>query len=159
MRGGIGRIKQTPMVFPDFGDGKCLRCGKELVGRQRKYCSGHCGWYYRRFTAEYVLITWGDFKERMLKRDNHKCLGCGEVAEEVHHIQPLYRGGREFDADNCISLCHKCHMRRHRQLRAEDNAKDIIEDEMREFEESPGSGPYSMYDANPRTRVLCLFIK
>lgn len=45
-----------------------------------------------------------------LKRDNYKCVVCGEHADEVHHIKLVkHYPELEFDMDNLQSLCHKHH--------------------------------------------------
>jgi len=52
----------------------------------------------------------------ILKRDNFKCGNCGAIDYIcVHHIIPLEKGGTH-DAENLITLCRKCHRRRHQEL-------------------------------------------
>ena len=113
------RVPKIPKVFPNYGDGRCLYCGELLTGRQRKFCRDWHGNEYRYQTRDYMIVNWGSFREYVLKRDDYKCV-CGSKAEEVHHIVPIYKGGEEFDIDNCISLCHGCHMEEHRKLRKHD---------------------------------------
>lgn len=38
--------------------------------------------------------------------------GCQNFASEGHHILPRSRGGRDT-VENCLSVCHPCHMRIH----------------------------------------------
>lgn len=113
MRSGYIRISQKPKEFPNYGEGNCLYCGKELPPRRRKYCSDECGFCYRIKTADFRIMSWAVFRDKVLVRDNHVCVDCGAGAEEVHHKIPIYKGGKEFDKDNCISLCIPCHHRRH----------------------------------------------
>jgi len=34
---------------------------------------------------------------------------------EVHHIIPIHKGGDEWDEDNCITHCDKCHKKKHKK--------------------------------------------
>lgn len=52
------------------------------------------------------------------------CLKNGKVtaAEEVHHIKPFMSGATDIekmalavDPNNLVSLCHDCHMKRHKK--------------------------------------------
>jgi len=50
------------------------------------------------------------FRSEVLKRDNYKCIYCGEKAEHVHHtrpkkLEPLF----VLDPDYAISCCIECH--------------------------------------------------
>ena len=96
--------------------GLCRVCGKpknEWSGRRRVYCSDACFKKYQE-----CFLTWGGIKSLALKRDENKCRKCGtEHQLEVHHKKPIYKGGPEFDIDNCITLCHTCHVREHNYLR------------------------------------------
>lgn len=38
-----------------------------------------------------------------------------EIGAEVHHIQPVSMGGKD-NPENLITLCHDCHIKRHRNL-------------------------------------------
>ena len=45
----------------------------------------------------------------IIKRDKHKCQLCSSVFKlEVHHIQPLSKGGVNY-SENLITLCKTCH--------------------------------------------------
>lgn len=39
------------------------------------------------------------------------CAYCGAEPEELEHVTPLSRGGRN-DADNCVSACFDCNNRK-----------------------------------------------
>jgi len=43
------------------------------------------------------------------------CEICGQVAVDIHHIEPKGMGGRKDkdDAENLIALCRLCHNRAH----------------------------------------------
>ena len=142
-------IPREPEVFPDYGEGNCLYCGKEIPKFRRKYCSDNCGKLYRQAVYPYQVIHWSTFKEAIKKRDGHKCIECGrdtpcivqrerkwkykgqvEVTRwevpfglEVHHIIPLNKGGREFDPDNCVTLCYECHKVKHHKRACEPDGK------------------------------------
>ena len=123
MRESSKMIPHTPKKFPNYGKGHCLYCGKELTGRQRKYCSEWCGYWYRRETATTLNYTWAQLRSEILDRDGWICQdkSCGvdlktlpEGDVEVHHIKPISEGGSMWDRDNLISYCIRCHRIRHR---------------------------------------------
>lgn len=99
-------------------DGKtCIipGCGKPLPPYRRKYCSDECfsTWYFS------LVKSWAATKSAVIKRDG-SCQDCGRPYKgsenfEVHHIKQIRDGGDEFDPDNCILLCQKCHKRRHKK--------------------------------------------
>ena len=43
----------------------------------------------------------------VLKRDEYKCKVCNKEATEIHHKDEIKEN---HDANNLISVCHKCHM-------------------------------------------------
>lgn len=105
----------------------CLVCGKELIGRQQKYCSLICQNEHR-----YMLYIerWKTGKETGLKgaygisshirkylfrKYNNKCAQCGwgeinpysqTIPLEVEHKDGNYTNNKE---DNLILLCPNCH--------------------------------------------------
>ena len=57
-------------------------------------------------------------RKKALERDNYTCQDCGATENlETHHIDGSGSNvpAREMnnDLDNLITLCHKCHMKRH----------------------------------------------
>lgn len=62
-----------------------------------------------------VKNGWFSIREKVLIRDNYKCVFCGKRANEVHHIIPLSRGGTT-SMTNLVSVCLSCHNKRHRHL-------------------------------------------
>lgn len=130
-------IPKTQKEYPDFGKGHCVCCGKDLPPMRRKYCSDKCGEEYRRETYPYWVYFWTNFRRAIIKRDNYKCLECGfqrvfesehpragqgwelEGDFEVHHIVPIHCGGKEFDPENCRTLCPECHIEEHRYRKLE----------------------------------------
>lgn len=65
---------------------------------------------------------WRKLSERY-RHDHPLCQDCDkqdivEPATEVHHIIPISEApDRRLDVKNLISLCHRCHQERHRELR------------------------------------------
>ena len=110
-------------------DGKhCVICGGKLPKYKRKYCSDEC---FNKWYGNLGIKDWNKVKEVVLKRDNYVCQDCGtkryinnpDTYLEVHHIKPIEYGGDEFGLKNCITLCHKCHVRRHQFLRKKSQPK------------------------------------
>lgn len=72
--------------------------------------------------AERYDSKWRRLSERY-RHDNPICEDCDkqdivEPATEVHHIIPISdEPERRLDVNNLVSLCHRCHHERHRELR------------------------------------------
>jgi len=102
---------------PKHPKGSCKYCGKPLTGFQRKWCKPHHGHlYWLHYKSK--KIFWSDWKKKVLIRDKYTCQepGCGSKEDlDVHHILPISLGGKEFDEDNCITLCNPCHKKKHRR--------------------------------------------
>jgi len=119
----------------------CIICGKTFKkkDRRRKYCSDEC---YTKWYESLGMGYWNTTRAEVLKRDKYTCQRCGwtfvpkENVEsyyqytysslEVHHIIPIKDGGVEFDKKNCITLCHKCHMKTHRELRIKEHGQKLL---------------------------------
>lgn len=43
------------------------------------------------------------------------CQECGAARECVHHIIPLYKGGKN-ELSNLVALCKACHRKKHPNL-------------------------------------------
>lgn len=73
----------------------------------------------RAFSAAfYKSAAWHRARELALMRDRFLCVKCGNLAEEVHHIEPLTPLNINDPAvtlrqENLMSLCHECHTRMH----------------------------------------------
>lgn len=53
---------------------------------------------------------WEEVRQKVLVRDNHKCIVCKKPATQVHHIH--LRSKRKdllYSEKNLVSLCDKCH--------------------------------------------------
>lgn len=58
--------------------------------------------------SEFVKI-----KPMVLDRDDYKCVICGSTDRiQVHHIKERSQGGANV-ANNLITLCYKCHCKKH----------------------------------------------
>lgn len=123
--------------------GHCIVCGTKLPKYKRKYCSDSCK---NVLLAE--LKSWPITRNEALKRDDFTCQDCGYHSPdgdglEVHHIIPIYKGGDEFDMNNLITVCHECHVKRHRRIRKSkrdigqmsiDGANKLQQDHQQRFE-------------------------
>lgn len=105
----------------------CLNCGKELTGKQTKYCCVKCQTDYQ---YKQWIIRWQDGKETglrgkyqvsnyirrfLLEKYDNKCAKCGwgeanpftgTLPLEIDHIDGDYTNNTE---DNLILLCPNCH--------------------------------------------------
>ena len=106
-----GYITEKPIqTFPDYGPGKCKYCSKVLGKHKRFYCCYWHGALYRSATSPNKYVSWAEIRALVLKRDNYKCLQCGEKADQVHHIVPVcVNPDLEFEMSNLESRCLKCH--------------------------------------------------
>lgn len=97
--------------------GKCDACGKELTGRQQRWCSFECS------RVQVSNHDWNAARKAAKRRDGHRCVKCGKGDDvdhllrstlEVNHIEP--RVGRGYGwgcwnhLDNLETLCHDCHV-------------------------------------------------
>ncbi len=57
---------------------------------------------------------WRAFRLTILERDRWLCTlleeGCATVADQVHHIVPLARGGAKYDPANATAACKSCNL-------------------------------------------------
>lgn len=115
----------------------CLACGKELSGRQTKYCCKECknkvlGNYYNRERSQ-TLQNEKRLERKMFLLEKHdfKCSNCGYnkniFALDFHHINPdeklfaldsrnlTSRKIEEIflEAEKCQVLCSNCHRELH----------------------------------------------
>ena len=98
-------------------------CAKHLAESQKK----HEEWLNQkkrkpfenaiRFN-DYNNAEWRALRRKVLERDGYKCCQCGITQEEsgyplqIHHIRAP-KGNKElfYDINNCVTLCHACHVR------------------------------------------------
>lgn len=111
-------------------ENQCPWCGKAVNNKRRRFCSNTCREEYNNATV------WNRGRDayslRILYRDNFTCQDCGEFHAfinnfdmpvpiddgqlEVHHILPVSKGGSD-EQQNLITLCKKCHKKRHKDMK------------------------------------------
>ena len=58
--------------------------------------------------------AWARLRRAALDRDGWRCTRCGAPGElEIHHVQPLDRGGAGLDLGNLRTVCRSCHLGEH----------------------------------------------
>ena len=74
-----------------------------------------------------MLLTRDEFREAVFKRDNHKCIICGNSAQDAHHIMErrLFQDGGYY-VDNGASLCGDCHIAAEQTLLTVETIRDIL---------------------------------
>ena len=68
-------------------------------------------WHHRRLDRK----RWERVRREVLDRDGWRCVKCYSYGHEVDHIQPLHKGGAEYDPANLQVLCggpDGCHARK-----------------------------------------------
>lgn len=63
----------------------------------------------------YRSAAWRRWRTAVLTRDNNTCQACGKRnIHEAHHIKSLFDyPDLAADVSNGLTLCHRCHMKRH----------------------------------------------
>ena len=58
------------------------------------------------------LLTRDQFREQTFARDNHKCVFCGELAVDAHHIleRRLWGDSQGYYISNGASVCQTHHI-------------------------------------------------
>ncbi len=113
----------------------CKKCCKKQRDRNKKRISEVHKIYYQnnkeklkvksRFYSD--RIRFGITREEILSRDFHTCQDCKidhhQIRLDVHHSDGRGRGMRNPNnqLDNLITLCHSCHMARHKGQRVKKN--------------------------------------
>jgi len=119
----------------------CTYCGetnskmKSVVkrGQENRYCDNTCQtkhWREERIQSGKdnpmyggegsdwrTRHQWKNKRVEVLKRDNHRCVWC-EADENlnVHHIEPVFAGGKKYELSNLQTLCERCHKQVHRRI-------------------------------------------
>jgi len=101
------RIRQ---LEKDYGNGGCyFYCSEK--------CKNVCPLYNLKIKNDilsdeiyYNQEEYQIFRQEVLKRDDYKCVYCGEQAEHVHHTRPQkLEPFFALDPDYAISTCENCH--------------------------------------------------
>jgi 5-methylcytosine-specific restriction endonuclease McrA len=103
----------------------CKTCGNKYNYPNKIYCSVKCKpKISRKFKPEWITAGRDFIREKIRARDNYTCQSCGRVWKQnerrfdVHHIDCDNLKTYQYDnlskeADNLITLCHKCHLNYH----------------------------------------------
>jgi len=100
--------KQKGIIFSEERRKKMSEAKEGLTGEKSNHWLG--GISFDPYTPDFN----GNFKRKIRKRDNYKCMICGKPQKElkrqldVHHID--YNKLNSFP-QNCVSLCISCHMK------------------------------------------------
>lgn len=73
------------------------------------------------------LLSRDAFRESVFKRDNNKCVICGNTANDAHHIMErrLFTDGGYY-IDNGASLCNECHIKAEQTIISPDALRNKI---------------------------------
>lgn len=96
-------------LLPYAGTDVCERCGGELTGRRRRWCSTNCSYQHA------MNHRWSMARKAAVRRDRRRCVTCGSTVKlEVNHIVPRNGGGYGWGCHhhlgNLETLCHSCHV-------------------------------------------------
>lgn len=73
-----------------------------------------------KYKAFYNSKEWRRMSRAILANAQWRCMDCGGIACEVHHIEPIQTESgweKRFDFANVVALCTKCHNERHERFR------------------------------------------
>jgi 5-methylcytosine-specific restriction endonuclease McrA len=89
------------------------KCSEVKIGERNPSWKGGCVKPHRKF---YGTAAWRIWRESILKRDNCTCRICGKKEiREIHHLKSIReRPDLASDVNNGITMCHTCHMRKHK---------------------------------------------
>lgn len=117
----------------------CPGCGVEFEPKHagRRWCSREC--YRRSYKGDSQMLSGAPsslsqfLRESLMELHGYKCQDCGvEIPRQrdkyhrgcLHHIIPLSDGGQDIPS-NITLLCHKCHARRHAEIRKNRNSNKL----------------------------------
>lgn len=88
---------------------RCDFCGKDLVGRRKRWCSDPCS---KKWWTNHVYRM---ARKAAKRRDGYRCVKCGSRDKlEVNHIKPCLgahaKKGCWHHLDNLETLCHEHHL-------------------------------------------------
>jgi 5-methylcytosine-specific restriction endonuclease McrA len=82
---------------------------QQIIFEQKRKARKH---YYKNIYLK--SEAWKRKRYVVLKRDNWRCVYCGQTATEVHHKRyAKYNIGKE-PIDWLVSVCKHCHLKQHR---------------------------------------------
>jgi len=108
-RAGISNIERFPYRLTPLGYNYCRWCGTEITEHKLKtFCSPRC---LRDF---FMQTDWKRVREVVYVRDGGICMKCGKPVDKknfhVDHIQPLSKGGEEWNLNNLELSCPFCNL-------------------------------------------------
>lgn len=57
-----------------------------------------------------TVTEWAEIRELVLARARWACQACGSRSRlDVHHVLKRSQGGSDFDLDQLVALCRRCH--------------------------------------------------
>lgn len=71
--------------------------------------------YYEAYSVYLKSPEWRALRKLVLKRDKYTCVDCldSDLPLQVHHIHYDGVETMTFTTDQCVSVCHTCHAKRH----------------------------------------------
>ena len=123
----------------DFYNVNCPFCGKNFTElyRHLDYCKNRpseyddfkkrtidnniCNVCKKRIIKDYEYpedfynsYKWAEKRIEILKRDNYRCIYCGQLANHVDHTNSAkFYPKMALDPNNLVSTCKSCHDKRH----------------------------------------------
>ena len=85
------------------------KTGKIQREKKRKEVSESHAW-------EYKTDEWAEMRERIIARDNGRCVSCFDKPDVIHIHHIVYEKGKtiwEIPDFYLVSLCKKCHYKEH----------------------------------------------
>ena len=108
---GLVSEKQKEIASKNWLGDKNPSCKRDMRGKNHPKWKGGTNRTIDKYRG---LKQWKEWREFIFKRDDYRCIDCGEKGcyIEPHHIIPLREDeSKVFDKDNGITLCRKCHMK------------------------------------------------
>lgn len=114
-----------PVVYPARYCGECLpvvEAEREAREQEQRRAANRA--YNKRrdpkYTKFYKGREWRMLSARYLQDHAYKCEGCGGLACEVHHMDPIQTDSgwdRRYDVTNLKAVCTECHNAEHDRFR------------------------------------------
>ena len=116
---------KKPVVYPARYCGECLpvvEAEREAREQEQRRAANRA--YNKRRDPKYVQFykgrQWRMLSARYLQDHAYKCEGCGGLACEVHHMDPIQcetGWDRRYDVSNLKAVCTECHNAEHDRFR------------------------------------------
>lgn len=88
---------------------------------------------YKEKYKEYLKSSrWRKIRLDILIKNYHKCKDCCGYATQIHHLNYRYLNTK-YEQEYCVSLCRRCHRKRHIQQQQEKDKK--FNDKIKEAKE------------------------